>query len=65
MRNLGHISRCAATTTSRPACQRKKHSGMVFGVLHSLILHPLIVPDAQRIFSVVQKPHGYDSSVLS
>jgi len=34
---------------------------VVFGVLHSLILHPLNVPDGERIFSVVQKPHGYDS----
>ena len=34
---------------------------VVFGVLHSLILHPLNVPESERIFSVVQKPHGFDS----
>ncbi len=34
---------------------------VVFGVLDSLILHPLNVPESNRIFSVVQRPHGYDS----
>ena len=34
---------------------------VVFGVLDSLILHPLNVPESSRIFSVVQRPHGYDS----
>jgi predicted permease len=34
---------------------------VVFGVLNSLILHPLNVAESDRLFSVVQKPHGYDS----
>ena len=34
---------------------------VVFGVLYSLILHPFSVPESDRLFSVVQKPHGYVS----
>jgi predicted permease len=34
---------------------------VVFGVLNSLILHPLNVAGADRLFSVVQKQHGNDS----
>src|SRR5882757_6295983 len=34
---------------------------VVFGVLNSLILHPINVAESSRLFSVVQKPHGYDN----
>jgi predicted permease len=34
---------------------------VVFGVLNSLILHPINVAESGRLFSVVQKPHGYDN----
>jgi predicted permease len=34
---------------------------VVFGVLNSLILHAINVPESDRLFSVVQKPHGYDN----
>jgi predicted permease len=34
---------------------------VVFGVLNSLILHPINVAESDRLFSVVQKPHGYDN----
>ena len=34
---------------------------IVFGVLNALILHPIDVAQADRLFSVVQKEHGYDS----
>src|SRR5579859_3642559 len=34
---------------------------VVFGVLNSLILHPINVADSDRLFSVVHKEHGYDS----
>jgi predicted permease len=34
---------------------------VVFGVLNSLILHPIKVAESDRLFSVVQKQHGNDS----
>jgi predicted permease len=34
---------------------------VAFGVLNSLILHPLNVAESDRLFSVVQKQHGNDS----
>jgi predicted permease len=34
---------------------------VIFGVLNSLILHPLNVAQSDRLFSVVQKQHGNDS----
>ena len=34
---------------------------VVFGVLNSLILHPINVQESDRLFSVVHKEHGYDS----
>ena len=34
---------------------------VVFSVMNALILHPLNVAGANRLFSVVQKTHGYDT----
>lgn len=34
---------------------------VVFGVLNALILRPLDVAGPDRLFNVVQKPHGYDN----